>query len=86
MGVSRQNVTMIVLNAHTVSTVNGDVKIKFKDFYAYRYLIATVIVGMSYTLLQTAFSISLLTTGNRPWGEGFCVFEFYGDKLFPEIF
>ncbi|MCD7468556.1 CASP-like protein pimp1 [Datura stramonium] len=72
---------VIVTNTHTTSTDYGDVKIKFKDFYAYRYLIATVIVGMAYTLLQTAFSISLVTTGNRLGGEGFYLFDFYGDKF-----
>ncbi|PHT80901.1 CASP-like protein 4D1 [Capsicum annuum] len=72
---------VIATNNQTVSTVAGDVKIKFKDFYAYRYLIATVIIGMAYTLLQIAFSISLLTTGNRIGGEGFLLFDFYGDKF-----
>ncbi|XP_009761561.1 CASP-like protein PIMP1 [Nicotiana tabacum] len=72
---------LIATNTKTIPTNIGDVKIKFSDFYAYRYLIATVVIGMAYTLLQTAFSIFLVTTGNRLGGEGFCLFDFYGDKF-----
>ncbi|CAN4106836.1 unnamed protein product [Withania somnifera] len=72
---------VIATNKHTLRSDYGDVKVNFKDFYAYRYLIATVIVGMTYTLLQTGFSISLVTTGNRIGGEGFLLFDFYGDKF-----
>ncbi|CAN4106838.1 unnamed protein product [Withania somnifera] len=72
---------LIATNTHTTTTDYGDVKIKFNDFYAYRYLIATLVVGMAYTLLQTAFSIFLVSTGNRVGGEGLCLFDFYGDKF-----
>ncbi|KAF3614029.1 CASP-like protein 4D1 [Capsicum annuum] len=73
---------LIATNTHTTFDDYGDkTKIKFNDFYAYRYLIATVIIGMAYTLLQTAFSIFFVTTGNRLGGEGLCLFDFYGDKF-----
>ncbi|CAN4090103.1 unnamed protein product [Withania somnifera] len=72
---------LIATNTHTTSTDYGDVKIRFKDFYAYRYLISAVVTGMAYTLLQTAFSIFFVSTGNRLGGEGLCLFDFYGDKF-----
>ncbi|XP_055801755.1 CASP-like protein PIMP1 [Solanum dulcamara] len=77
-------ISLIVIstNTHTTFDDYGDeYKTKFNDFIAYRYLISTVVIGLAYTLLQTAFSISFVTTGNRLGGEGFCVFDFYGDKF-----
>ncbi|KAF3639460.1 CASP-like protein 4D1 [Capsicum annuum] len=72
---------VIATNTHTTSVNFVDVKIKSMDFYAYRYLISSVVIGMAYTLLQTAFSIFIVITGNRLGGEGLCLFDFYGDKF-----
>ncbi|XP_055802102.1 CASP-like protein PIMP1 [Solanum dulcamara] len=72
---------VIATNTHTTSLNFVDIKTKSTDFYAYRYLISSVVIGMAYTLLQTAFSIFFVTTGNRLGGEGLCLFDFYGDKF-----
>ncbi|XP_059309820.1 CASP-like protein PIMP1 [Lycium ferocissimum] len=72
---------VIATNTQTTSTDFVDIKIKSTDFYAYRYLISTVVIGIAYTLLQTAFTIFFVNTGNRLGGEGLCLFDFYGDKF-----
>ncbi|WMV23472.1 hypothetical protein MTR67_016857 [Solanum verrucosum] len=77
-------ISLIIIATNTEKSIDEDGnedKTKFNDFYAYRYLISTVIIGMAYTLLQSAFSIFFVTTGNRFGGEGFCLFDFYGDKF-----
>uniref|UniRef100_M1CNK4 CASP-like protein n=1 Tax=Solanum tuberosum TaxID=4113 RepID=M1CNK4_SOLTU len=71
---------VIATNSYTTSVSFIDIKTKSTDFYAYRYLISSVVIGMAYTLLQTAFSIFFVTTGNRLGGEGLCLLDFYGDK------
>ncbi|PIN20829.1 hypothetical protein CDL12_06467 [Handroanthus impetiginosus] len=80
------SVIIIVTNTatSTVATSFGliDVKIKFSAFYAYRYMLATGVIGMAYTLLQTAFTIFYVTTGNRFGGDGLAFLDFYGDKVF----
>lgn len=49
-------------------------------------MLATIVIGMAYTLLQTAFTIFELNTGNRLGGNGLggnglYYFDFYGDKV-----
>ncbi|XP_004236749.1 CASP-like protein PIMP1 [Solanum lycopersicum] len=72
---------VIATNTHTTSLNFINIKTKSTNFYAYRYLISSVVIGMAYTLLQTAFSIFFVTTGNRLGGEGLCLLDFYGDKF-----
>ncbi|PIN12348.1 hypothetical protein CDL12_15048 [Handroanthus impetiginosus] len=83
------SVIIIVTNTatSTVDTSFGtiNVKIKFNAFYAYRYMLATGVIGMAYTLLQTAFTIFYVTTGNRFGGDGLAFFEFYGDMVFSHM-
>nr|GMC96013.1 CASP-like protein PIMP1 [Ipomoea batatas] len=78
-------ISLILITTNNVtlssSDYDGGLKIKFNDLYAYRYLVSTVVLGIAYTLLQTAFSIFQVSTGNRIGGEGFCLFDFYGDKV-----
>ncbi|PIN12349.1 hypothetical protein CDL12_15049 [Handroanthus impetiginosus] len=45
-------------------------------------MLATGVIGMAYTLLQTAFTMFYVTTGNRFGGDGLAFLEFYGDKVF----
>ncbi|KAI5670703.1 hypothetical protein M9H77_11067 [Catharanthus roseus] len=74
-------ISLIILatNTITTSTDYGDVKIKFNDFYAYRYLLATTVIGLAYSLLQIAFAIFLVSTGNTV-ANGLVLFDFYADK------
>ncbi|KAG5051273.1 CASP-like protein 4D1 [Glycine soja] len=58
------------------------VEIKFNDIYAYRYMISTIIIGFAYNLLQMAFSIFTVVSGNRVLsGDGGYLFDFFGDKI-----
>ncbi|KAM3338685.1 cASP-like protein PIMP1 isoform X1 [Capsicum galapagoense] len=72
---------VIATNNQTVSTVAGDVKIKFKDFYAYSIFNCYCDYWNGIYSSSNCLSISLLTTGNRVGGEGFLLFDFYGDKF-----
>ncbi|RDX81412.1 hypothetical protein CR513_37916 [Mucuna pruriens] len=59
----------------------GD-KTKFNDVYAYRYMLSTIVLGFAYTLLQMAFSIFTVVSGNRVLsGDGGYLFDFFGDKI-----
>lgn len=76
-------IAAIVLGTNKVTAANGfggGVEIKFQDFYAFRYVLATAIIGILYTLLQAAFTIFHVSTGNRIGGEGLYQLDFYGDK------
>ncbi|KAI3470714.1 hypothetical protein Pfo_027377 [Paulownia fortunei] len=57
-----------------------DIKVRFKDFKAFRYLCATIVIGLAYTVVQTAFTIFQVSTGNRLGGHGLVYVDFYGDK------
>ncbi|XVE99554.1 hypothetical protein REPUB_Repub03eG0209000 [Reevesia pubescens] len=81
--------SLIILVTDTV-TVPIDLvleqKVNFDDVYAYRYVLASNIIGLVYSLLQTAFSLYHLVTGNRLIaGNGGFVFDFYGDKVISYI-
>ncbi|KAH6761985.1 hypothetical protein C2S52_019418 [Perilla frutescens var. hirtella] len=64
----------------TASTTYVEVQVRFKDFIAYRYLCAAVVIGLVYTAMQTGFTIFQITTGNRFGGDGLVFIDFYGDK------
>nr|GMC94190.1 CASP-like protein PIMP1 [Ipomoea batatas] len=73
---------LITTNTVTLPGFGGvKIKLKFHNFTAYRYLAATLILGLAYTLLQTAFAISQACTGKSIGGERFSEFVFFGDKV-----
>ncbi|KAL2526169.1 CASP-like protein 4D2 [Abeliophyllum distichum] len=77
-------ISLIVLTTATGTASNsdyGDIKIKFKDFRAFRYLCAATVIGLVYTLLQTVLTIIHVSTGNRFGGDGLVYIDFYGDKV-----
>lgn len=45
-------------------------------------MLATIVIGIAYTLMQTALTVYEATRGNRIGGQGFLLFDFYGDKVF----
>ncbi|XWS74979.1 hypothetical protein CRYUN_Cryun01aG0045300 [Craigia yunnanensis] len=46
------------------------------------YVLASIIIGLVYSLLQTGFSLYHLATGNRLIaGDGGFLFNFHGDKV-----
>uniref|UniRef100_A0A7N0U4X2 CASP-like protein n=1 Tax=Kalanchoe fedtschenkoi TaxID=63787 RepID=A0A7N0U4X2_KALFE len=57
-------------------------RVSFKDLYAYRYVVASGVVGFTYTLLQLPFAVFYVATGNRMIQNGLLPeFDFYGDKV-----
>jgi len=46
-------------------------------------MISTIIIGFAYNLLQMAFSIFTVVSGNRVLsGDGGYLFDFFGDKVY----
>ncbi|KAM7499262.1 hypothetical protein LguiA_023676 [Lonicera macranthoides] len=76
-------ISIVILTTNTATlTLNfAEIKLRFKDIYAYRYMVASIVFGIVYTLLQIAFTIYQVSTGNRLGGDGIYLFDFYGDKL-----
>ncbi|CAA3002236.1 CASP PIMP1 [Olea europaea subsp. europaea] len=77
-------ISLILLTTATGTASNddyGEVKIKFKHFKAFRYLCAATVIGLLYTLLQTALTVFHVSTGNRFGGDGLVYIDFYGDKV-----
>ncbi|KAJ6717887.1 NITRATE FORMATE IRON DEHYDROGENASE [Salix purpurea] len=57
-------------------------KIRFKDVYSYRYMLAAIVFGIAYTVLQVAFTLNHIVKRNAETsGDGNLVFDFYGDKV-----
>ncbi|XP_019151106.1 PREDICTED: CASP-like protein PIMP1 [Ipomoea nil] len=73
--------SLILITTDSVTLPPNGNKIKFNKIYPYRYLVATLILGLAYTLLQTAFAISQACTGKRVGGERSCVFDFFADNV-----
>ncbi|OMO58962.1 hypothetical protein CCACVL1_25207 [Corchorus capsularis] len=56
--------------------------VHFDDVYAYRYVVASIIIGLVYALLQIAFSIYHFVKGNPLIiGNGGFIVDFCGDKV-----
>ncbi|KAK1587629.1 hypothetical protein Q3G72_015008 [Acer saccharum] len=57
-------------------------KTTFKDVIAYRYVLSTAVVGVTYTLVQLPFALNYAFKQKRLIrGELLSEFDFYGDKV-----
>ncbi|XP_027115623.1 CASP-like protein 4D1 [Coffea arabica] len=77
-------ISLIITAIDTVTYVDDfglEIKVDFSDLYAYRYMLSTTVIGITYTLLQTAFAIFQVSTGKRFGGAALCYLDFYGDKV-----
>ncbi|CAA3004028.1 CASP PIMP1 [Olea europaea subsp. europaea] len=76
-------ISVIILATNTIKASDGvnEAKLKFNHFYAYRYMLSTAVLGIAYTLIQSAFAIFHVSMGNRIGGDGLVQIEFYGDKI-----
>ncbi|XP_010025962.2 CASP-like protein 4D1 [Eucalyptus grandis] len=72
----------VALMAPNHFTDSGGVETTFKDVIAYRYVLATAVIGAAYILVQLPFAIYYACTKKRMIRNG-CLpeFDFYGDKL-----
>ncbi|XVE52681.1 hypothetical protein DITRI_Ditri02bG0142400 [Diplodiscus trichospermus] len=77
------SLVILVTDTATVPlTLFTESTIHFDDIYTYRHMLASIIIGLVYSLMQTGFSLYHLATGNRLiTGDGAFVFDFYGDKV-----
>ncbi|KAK4489293.1 hypothetical protein RD792_005097 [Penstemon davidsonii] len=66
----------LLISVIVLATTTG-----FNESYAYRYMLASGVIGMAYTILQTALTLFYLSTGNRLGGDGFAFLDFFGDKV-----
>ncbi|WVZ07370.1 hypothetical protein V8G54_020716 [Vigna mungo] len=75
-------IALILIATLKQTDADTEEQVKFSDFYAYRYMLATIIIGFAYNLLQMAFSIFGLVSGNRVLnGDGGYLFDFFADKM-----
>ncbi|XP_022992767.1 CASP-like protein 4D1 [Cucurbita maxima] len=61
----------------TTSQTVESVKFHFNNFHTYRYVLATIIIGIVFNLLQIAFSLFNIVKG----ATGTILFDFFGDKF-----
>ncbi|KAI3453218.1 hypothetical protein Pfo_009881 [Paulownia fortunei] len=75
--------SLLASNSTTVrSYYNVEVIVHFNDIYAYRYALATAVIGLAYTLLRLPFSIHQVRSGKSLVNHAsLIVFEFLGDKV-----
>nr|CAD1822396.1 unnamed protein product [Ananas comosus var. bracteatus] len=52
-----------------LSDTNQDTDVRFKDFYAYRYLLSVEVIGCAYMLLQIPFAAISVASGNKIGGS-----------------
>ncbi|XP_014496962.1 CASP-like protein 4D1 [Vigna radiata var. radiata] len=75
-------IALILIATLKQTDADTEEQIKFSDFYGYRYMLATIIIGFAYNLLQMAFSIFTVVSGNRVLsGDGGYLFDFFADKM-----
>ncbi|KAF9674741.1 hypothetical protein SADUNF_Sadunf10G0158400 [Salix dunnii] len=80
--------SLAILTTNTSTLEIGDdlLKIRFKDIYSYRYMLATIVFGIAYTVLQVAFTLHHIVKRNaQTSSDGNPVFDFYGDKVISYI-
>ncbi|KAJ0037405.1 hypothetical protein Pint_22516 [Pistacia integerrima] len=79
LGLLAASIVLLYLDKFTLS---GGTKISFKDAIAYRYVIATGIIGFLYSLGQIPFALYHASKGKRLIRNR-CLPEFYffGDKI-----
>ncbi|XP_047313924.1 CASP-like protein 4D1 [Impatiens glandulifera] len=58
-----------------------ELEYSFDDVYAYRYVLATIVIGMLFALLQIVFTIYNFKTGIKLYGVCIFQFNFYADKV-----
>ncbi|XP_034703558.1 CASP-like protein 4D1 [Vitis riparia] len=82
-------ISLIILttNSATIVVNSTELKLRFKDVHAYRYMLFALVVGLPYTLLQIVFGIYHVSMGKRisSSGESLLQFDFYADKVMSYI-
>ncbi|KAG5237588.1 hypothetical protein OIU76_012358 [Salix suchowensis] len=76
------SIVILTTNTSTLEAGDAEFKIRFKDVYSYQYMLAAIVIGMAYTILQVALTLNHIVKRNAETsGDGNLVFDFYGDKV-----
>ncbi|KAK4279891.1 hypothetical protein QN277_011594 [Acacia crassicarpa] len=71
----------LVLISITSQTVGG-AKFKFTQVYSFRYMLAVIVIGLVYSLIQTSLAIFSMVSGDDVFkGKIANIFNFYADKI-----
>ncbi|XP_054804526.1 CASP-like protein 4D1 [Prosopis cineraria] len=71
----------LIIIAVTSQTVGG-AKFKFDDVHSFRYMLAIIVIGFVYTLMQASISIfSIVSRDSQFKGNSVYIFNFYADKV-----
>ncbi|XP_030451374.1 CASP-like protein 4D1 [Syzygium oleosum] len=78
-------VAMAVLAANTETlqiNMKTELKIRFRDVYAYRYMLGTIVVGAAYTLIQIVRTLHRICKMNQLINrDDGSLFDFFTDKI-----
>ncbi|KAL3732201.1 hypothetical protein ACJRO7_028954 [Eucalyptus globulus] len=78
-------VSLVVLTMDTFTMqiyFNTEVQIRFRDVYAYRYMLGTMVVGTAYTLIQIARTLHRMCKANQLISrDGVTLFDFFADQI-----
>ncbi|KAL9388726.1 hypothetical protein Peur_017331 [Populus x canadensis] len=78
-------VSLVILTTNTGTFEIGtdEIKVRFRDIYSYRYMLAAIAFGLAYTILQIVLALNHISkrNGSQTSGDGNLVFDFYGDKV-----
>ncbi|KZV46415.1 hypothetical protein F511_23621 [Dorcoceras hygrometricum] len=62
--------------------ISSRTTIHFNDLYSYRYVVATCVIGIVYTLQQLSLAIYEVGSGKKiPYPQFLLIFAFIGDKV-----
>ncbi|KAI5575012.1 hypothetical protein POPTR_010G204700v4 [Populus trichocarpa] len=77
------SLVIMTTNTGTIEIGIDEFKVRSKDFYSYRYMLAAIAFGLTYTILQIALTLNHISkrNGAQTSGDGNLVFDFYGDKV-----
>ncbi|KAK3422472.1 hypothetical protein EUGRSUZ_G02924 [Eucalyptus grandis] len=78
-------VSLVVLTTDTATLqiyFNTEVQVRFRDVYAYRYMLGTIVVGAAYTLIQIARTLHRTCKANQEISrDGVTLFDFFADQI-----
>ncbi|XP_048326697.2 CASP-like protein 4D1 [Ziziphus jujuba] len=74
---------ILLTNVLKVTYTDGRTKsFHFYDVVGFKYMVATIFLGLAYSILQTIFAIGRIKNENY---DGRLLFDFYGDKVISNL-
>ncbi|XP_047965866.1 CASP-like protein 4D1 [Salvia hispanica] len=75
------SVSLLASNSTTIRVGDSTTTVHFNDIYAYRYALATGVIGLSYTFMHLISSLQQVRSGMLLNDPKFLLYEFIGDKV-----